>query len=677
MRARAPLLGVALCLLGGCGEEASGEPAGAGGGGNDAEAGDAPATGCLAGQIDAPDAGCVQVGPQGCVPEFLGPDGVCRPTTDACPAGQIPILDEGCVSVGIPDCAAEFVDGDGHCRPRDDACPAESYPVPARGCVPIDGDEGCGSPPWGPIADGPDTVWVDPGASGAEDGTQAAPARTLQRALELVPPGGRIALAAGDYDEPLKMRADLEVVGRCPSLVTLRGVQTAPQGWPVVVLFQSAHDSRLRRVTIRGNGTGVQVDNTRATLEDLRVTGTRGTAILAAMSQTELTLRRVLIDDILTEPDGSFGRGIDAELKASVSVEDSAVLRARELGVYASGGASVEVSGSLFAAMRPTPGGLSGMAVQAKQGSRVTLRRSALVDCHETGALATDAGTELTVEECVVAGTEPRDKDARAGYGARAQLGATLVIRSSALLDNTQIGVHAHDDLTGLVVERSLVAGTRALPDGRYGIGLFASAGATLEIRSSTIARNRFLGVAVDGSFGTERSRLELRGSLVQGTLPQQSDGEFGIGVMAADQAALTAVSSVVRDNRVAGVLLSSSEVDVSDCLIESVPTGSFTLQDPPETHHDIGDGIIAVRDSTASVTRTLVRDCVRAGLVFAAAGGSLAGTVALANRFGLVLQGEPQPTYDSTSLFVGNGESDVLVSGALPVPDAPQPVPE
>ena len=191
---------------------------------------------CPSGQITGPDGAGLPVGIQGCAELFIEDDGLCHPSMDKCPPGTIPKLTEGCIPVGIPGCAELFMEEDGLCHPSMDKCPAGSFAVPTEGCVPIDGEQGCGSGTWGNIAAGPGTVWVDPAyGAGGSDGSQAAPYTTIAAALAAVAPGGRVALAAGDYDEPVSITKPLELVGRCPSMVTIRGTTTdfsRRSSWP-------------------------------------------------------------------------------------------------------------------------------------------------------------------------------------------------------------------------------------------------------------------------------------------------------------------------------------------------------------------------------------------------------------------------------------------------------------
>src|SRR5262249_55503755 len=156
---------------------------------------------------------------------------------------------------------------------------AGTYALPQKGCVSIDGPEGCGTGPWGNIPDGPNNVYVDPTNMGmSPDGSKQNPVTTIAAALALVKPGGRIALAAGQYKEPVTVTSSLEIDGRCPSQVTIDG-STGDPNVPTVIWAQTGALT-LRGVRVSGDGVGVLVSSTQpATIDTVEIDGAMGLGV--------------------------------------------------------------------------------------------------------------------------------------------------------------------------------------------------------------------------------------------------------------------------------------------------------------------------------------------------------------------------------------------------------------
>ncbi len=164
---------------------------------------------------------------------------------------------------------------------------------------------------------------------------------------------------------------------------------------------------------------------------------------------------------------------------------------------------------------------------------------------------------------------------------------------------------------------------------------------------------------------------------LIEHTLPQESDGTWGVGVLSSGWATLQLASSVVKNNRVSALMVVDAGAAVSRSLIDVVPAGSFTLIQPPKSYNDIGDGLLATVGSTLDITDTRIQGCIRAGVLFDDSTGTLSGVVSTENQFGLVLQGEQRPSYEGgDNQFTGNTAQDIVTGGDLPVPDVPSPVP-
>ncbi|MBM4360519.1 MAG: hypothetical protein FJ096_20630 [Deltaproteobacteria bacterium] len=268
---------------------------------------------CPVGHVSSPTGACMAVGIQGCADVFVDDDRLCRPSIERCAAGTIPIVGEGCAPVGIPTCAAAFLEDDGLYHPAMTKCPEGSLALPLEGCVPIDGPDGCGEGTWGTIPDGPDTLWVDPAAAAGGDGTKGSPVTTIAVAVAKAVKGGRVVLAAGDYDEPIVLTKALEIVGRCASMVRVRG--TSPLATPPTTLVVDAAPGAarptVRNVTFGKNGGVAVLTQSDLTLDRVVIDGASGYGV-AALGPVDVELSHTLIRGTLPLGANAHGRAVVA-----------------------------------------------------------------------------------------------------------------------------------------------------------------------------------------------------------------------------------------------------------------------------------------------------------------------------------------------------------------------------
>jgi hypothetical protein len=731
MNQRACLLSILLgTLVGPLGCGGGDQPSGSGGGG----AGSTTSTGTTGttGTTTTGTGGAAptpwdSAGIEGCASAFLEADGLCHPRLDKCKKGTIPRFEEGCVPVGIPGCAAVFVEADGLCHVSAKKCGAGSYPVPGEGCVPIDGPDGCGAAPWGPIAASAGTIWVDPAyAGGNGDGSQNKPFTTLAAALAAAPAEGRIALAAGTYDEAIVPTKSVEIVGRCPSLVKVSG--TTPHGAEQVTALVSKMSGgvTLRRLQLGGSGVGVWVDSQQSvnvTLEEIWVNHATGYALLASGPGSTVSVKHSLFQGTLPAADGKHGEGLDASAGAELTLDASAVLDMRTLGAAAYGaGTKLSLSNGLI---EGTEAEVStnqfGTGILASAGGHAAITGTAVVSSRTFGGGVYYAGSLLEVTDSVIEKTRAQKGLNDLGVGVTAQLEGTVTVTGSALLENIGSAGLTYDKNTKATFTRSLVAGTLPQPvDGNNGVGFTVNDQSKLELLDTTFADNFDAAVAVlakgsvlqaksslfegtksapggaflpsgvaiqSGSSATLEgcalagnmgfgllvnglSSAKLTHSLVEGTLPD-AKGNNGVGVLSDKGKSVDIASSLLLSSQVAGVLAGGSALTVSGSVVRGVKTGTFKPS-VGAAKGEIGDGILAVAKgspATVDIGASLIEGCARAGVLFAAGGGSLSGSTSTNNRFGLVLQGAASPAVADDNQLTGNSEKDKLEAGTLPTP--------
>ncbi|WP_437878061.1 DUF1565 domain-containing protein [Sorangium sp. So ce513] len=670
---------------------------------------------CPPGQLIG-STGCVPVGIQGCVGDFLGEDGLCRPSLESCSPGAIPKHDEGCVEAGIPRCAAEFV-ADGGCHPTMTTCPEGTFALPQEGCVSIDGPDGCGDGPWGAVVEAPGDVHVDPSHGGGDgDGSRERPYTTIAEALAAVEAGGRVILAEGEYDEPVKVTKPIEIVGRCASRVTLRGEQPDESGNVSAVFFDGVEGAGVRGVSVISPSIGLFVRAAAVAVRDVRVTGASGSGVVVAQPGARLDMSRSLVARA-GEADGDPWTNVLVLSGARAQLTDSALLGGTVNLRISSEAQEVVVGGSLLEAAASQAGPRDGVGVLLEAGL-LTLEASALVE-HRTGLLVTGAGASLGAARSLIAAPAegaPGAGDVVVEQGARAMLAASvlagacdaqlLVTDAGTTVDAAGRlfqGAGAAQDGLGIAVEQRggalalssslvrgagdvgvlvsggelsasgvVVAGTRALPLHRD-----RAAGVLVQGARATLASTYVLGAHVAGIVASEGADLELEGSLIERTLPEEREGTGGVGLLSGGATGVVVRRSAVLESRAAGLLLASPS-RVEETLLRGVEGGTFsTVSDAgqPETVTDMGDGLLVLR-STAQVSAVDVEGCARAGLLFSDSEGALAGSRAAGNRFGLVVQGEHAPEVARDNTFEDNEESDRLNAGDLPVPGRAAPAP-
>ena len=504
---------------------------------------------CGPGTIPRPEVGCVEVGLTGCDARFVDPvDGLCKPAPAHCPPGTIPRFDSGCVPVGPAPCAPEFVDpGDGLCRPSQDACGEGHLAIPAEGCVSLDGPDGCGDAPWGHVLDTPGTLYVDAAASHAPGpGTRQAPLGSIAAALALLPDGGRVVLAAGEYDEPVVLTAPVELVGRCPSLVRIQGVKATPWGVSAAVWIDGTDAATVRGVEVHAPAIGVMVTQATASLERVRIRGAGPIALLAAGPATVLDAAHLLVED-------ATGQGVAVQQGASVALDRTVVIRAVEMGILVGlDDPSLVVTGSLIEATQPLPGSLTfGRGLVIQDGAHAIIEDTVLRDHHDVGIVVSGAATVAEITRVVVADTQPRASDLTGGRGLSVHTGAHLTLSSSALVGNHDRGVFVAAGAE-LLASGDLIAGTGVrASDGGGGSGLLVQA-ATASLEHSSLVGNHRHGIMVS----SPGAALVASGVLVAATEapPEGDDQAWGLFVDKGTSATLT--GSAIVDNRDVGVLV-------------------------------------------------------------------------------------------------------------------------
>lgn len=665
----------ALALLAGCGGE-SGRAADAG----------------------APDGG-------GCGEGYESVGAACAPVFEDCGENEVAILGGGCERVGLPaDCWPGWLPtDDGGCEPilPDGDCPDGTMPIIGESeCQPI-GD--CGDGTWGNLVTDADTIFVDGSCSGGDsDGTEVRPFASIQDGVDAAPFGGQVVVAAGEYAENVLIAGGLRIEGRCPSLVTIRGLL---DDFPAVdALGPGSAPIEVRGVRVTGPAWCIGVESREGVvIEEVEASDCGRTGLYARWS--EVTLRRaavrgalhagvefersiglledVAIEDTRLDEAVGFGAGIaavptEAGPGSTVTVRRGLLARNEGTAVFLSGSAA-EMEDMVVLDTLADAEGHYGRALQvqedpqSKEPACVTLTR-ALLERNRSEAVYL-FGSSAEIDEVSIRNTLPEK--------ARGLFGIAVTIEDSAATGATSSLTLARSLLTGnrgsavalwggrATIEDSLVRDTLAEEDGRFGRGVSAAphpaTGGWPEVtlRRSVVAGNREIAV---GLFGTAAT---IEDAAVRGTEPSDATGVAGYGVVLyPDGVTGDSPDAVVRrcaidDNRELALLVSGVRATVEDVAVRRTLARAGGVY---------GDGVVVEprgpSPGNVDLVRMLVEDSAHAGIFFYDAGGSLANSVARRNVFAVALEQGADPAIAGDNEYLDNERNDIAVGlGLEPAP--------
>jgi hypothetical protein len=187
---------------------------------------------------------------------------------------------------------------------------------------------------------------------------------------------------------------------------------------------------------------GARVEATRVLIENVSSTGLGARDGAAVLVVTDTVVR-----DSESSP-AQLGRGLELVGPASIVLGRTAFVRALELGLFVTGaGAELSVTDLRVDETGPGASGLFGRGIQAQLGSSVTIERASLSRNREVSVASTEPGTMLHGTDVRIAGTleracaETTCAGAGAGTGAAALTGGYLALERFVLTDNPLCGV--------------------------------------------------------------------------------------------------------------------------------------------------------------------------------------------------------------------------------------------
>ena len=200
-----------------------------------------------------------------------------------------------------------------------------------------------------------------------------------------------------------------------------------------------------------GRGVGAQ-EGSRLELSRVSIERVGDSAITCVGPDVSCTIADLTVVDVAPNPDGEYGRGIQAQ-QATLDLSRASFTRASEVGLTAlSAGTVVRASDLVIRETRSGARGHLGRGVMALDSARIEIARGLFEQNHEI-ALGAFVGAELLMTDVVVRDTlaRPCSEDLCEGLGAGVGAGAYLDGRI---------------DIERFVVEGSALAGLQIARDG-------------------------------------------------------------------------------------------------------------------------------------------------------------------------------------------------------------------
>jgi hypothetical protein len=172
--------------------------------------------------------------------------------------------------------------------------------------------------------------------------------------------------------------------------------------------------------------------------------------------------------------------------------------------------------------------------------------------------------------------------------------GASATVSGALLRGNHGVGLWVFDPATTLQAHDVGIVDSRASLDGSFGLGLWMERGSEVSVVRGLVEENRTIGVfAAD-----PRTRLELLGTVIRDTLPQESDGAFGVGVQLQRGAKSVVERTLIEGNRNFGLSVfgTDTRLELRDAVVRD------TL--PRDSSGSFGNGLSALMGAVCVVER-------------------------------------------------------------------------
>lgn len=266
-------------------------------------------------------------------------------------------------------------------------------------------------------------------------------------------------------------------------------------------------------------GVGIQLEpGASAVVERMWMEGGRSAGVLVGGADAVLDATDVTIVDFEADvASGLYGGGFEVMVGAHVTLRRARLENDTRVGILVNG-ATVDAEDLVVRETLPLADGRFGRALDAENGAHVTLRRAVLDRSRNVAVLAKDASTAVTLEDVLVIDTMPRG-DGDRGRGIIAQEGAVVSGARVGVVASHDVGVYAvsgaqiaiSDVRIEEVRDRACAAPGGSCEDEPSGIGAGAYLGASILLERFRIERATTCGVQI-----AEGGAVDLRDGTVR-----------------------------------------------------------------------------------------------------------------------------------------------------------------
>lgn len=464
--------------------------------------------------------------------------------------------DRACVTGGYATCfeGTKARDGGWGCEAivAETACSGATREVLGRpGCVPV-GDCAAPFPPPGA------THFVSPSAT--PDATHHT---SIADAIAVAPAGAIVAVDSGAYDASVRVTKDVTVIARCPEEVTLRAQLEEPA-------FRIEAKATLRGFTIRGSVIGISVmRGAELVLEDSVLDGNSVAGISLSDGKATLAASRVVVRGTRPSTRGDRGAGLNVQGASSAVVRDSTFAGNSGQNVRVSTSSTALLERIVLRDGKPSPAFDFGRGLQLQEGAKVTLEHAAVLDNYEIGIVAGDA-TTLELKGVVVARSKLA-KDGSFGRALNAFGGAVVTADGLHVYENHDASIMVAEKGTQVSLVRSTVTDTQFDQGGYVGRAITVQEGAALQADDVAIVGSREVAVALFN----EGSRVTLRRAVITKTLPNAGDA-FGHGALVTLGGMLLVEDVEIAANAGFGVAVGEGSARISRARIRKNAVGLY-----------------------------------------------------------------------------------------------------
>lgn len=277
---------------------------------------------------------------------------------------------------------------------------------------------------------------------------------------------------------------------------------------------------------------------------------------------------------------GGFGEGLGATFGGVIALDRVLVEDNTSFGAYAHEGVGTEISGRdvVVRGTRPDGRGFNGAGVVVAFGAAATLERVAVLGNRLVGFYAQDVGSTLRLDHAIARDTDSEPTRGVGGRGLHVRDGAECEVDHATFDGNRGVSLSAAG--ATLRLRQLRVLGARPDGDGRFGYGLQATAGATVELDGAS-AFHDSLGVglvAFDAGTTITASGLRVLRTGAQACVPGCEDA-LGYGLVARAGAHVAASDFRLEDSATAALQIEGGgTAALRDGAIRATPV-AFNIQ--------------------------------------------------------------------------------------------------